>query len=59
MSLALMARMASRKCDEAMAIYHRYRASFAELSFLVPEIVEQDLILAELWLNRWEFHEDH
>jgi hypothetical protein len=54
LALAFHARMASRGIDPAVQTYQEYLQEFSELAILAPGIVEQDLVLAELWLRRWE-----
>lgn len=53
-SLALLARLAARGSEPALATFNRYRSRFADLTAAAPSFVEQDLVLAELWLTRWE-----
>lgn len=53
-SLSLLARLAARGSTSAADTFARYRSRFAELAEAAPSFVEQDLILAELWMTRWE-----
>lgn len=53
-ALAFVARLAARDDSEAQLAYAMYRDYYTDLASLAPEIVEQDLILAELWLRHWE-----
>jgi len=52
LSLAFTARIAAREDGVTNDAYQRYRDFYADLASLAPEIVEQDLVLAELWLGR-------
>ena len=53
-SLSLLARLAARGSTSAAESFARYRPRFAELAEAAPSFVEQDLVLAELWMTRWE-----
>lgn len=53
-SLSLLARLAARGSTSAADTFARYRSRFAELAEAAPSFVEQDLVLAELWMTRWE-----
>ncbi|WP_409046893.1 hypothetical protein AB2L57_09210 [Microbacterium sp. HA-8] len=53
-SLALVARLAARGSHDALAVYERNRFAYAELADCAPDFIEQDLVLAELWMTRWE-----
>lgn len=53
LSLSLVARAASRDVDGAASLYSLARATLLGLARMSPKLVEQDLILAELWLTRW------
>ncbi|MFH8249487.1 hypothetical protein ACH3VR_03845 [Microbacterium sp. B2969] len=54
LSLSLLARLAARGHDAAMQTFTRYRSRFADLAEAAPSFIEQDLVLAELWMTRWE-----
>ncbi len=54
LGLALAARLAARSNQEANDLYEYTQHWYAELAICAPAFVEQDLILAELWLTRWE-----
>jgi hypothetical protein len=54
LGLALAARLAARAIQEANDLYEYAQHWYAELATCAPAFVEQDLILAELWLTRWE-----
>lgn len=53
-SLAFASRLAARNIPEARDLYDRSRQWYADLADCAPAFVEQDLVLAELWLTRWE-----
>src|SRR5690606_25204371 len=50
LSLAFLARLAARGHELAQRLIERRRATLVELAIGAPEMVRQDLILAELWL---------
>jgi hypothetical protein len=52
-TLALLARAAARGSERAQALYEHHKSTHASLAQLAPLMVEQDLILAELWMTRW------
>lgn len=54
LSLSLLARLAARGHDAANQAFTRYRSRFADLAEAAPSFIEQDLVLAELWMTRWE-----
>lgn len=54
LGLALVARLAARAVREASEMYDYAQHWYADLATCAPTFVEQDLILAELWLTRWE-----
>lgn len=54
LSLSLLARLAARGSETASQAFTRYRSRFADLAEAAPSFVEQDLVLAELWMTRWE-----
>jgi hypothetical protein len=58
-SLAFISRLTAREDAKAALHYSLYRGEYADLATLAPSIVEQDLILAELWICHWENHEYH
>lgn len=53
-SLSLLARLGSRGSANAAVAFDRYRSRFADLAATAPSFVEQDLVLAELWMTHWE-----
>jgi hypothetical protein len=53
-SFSLLARLAARGSSAATETFERYRSRFGDLASAAPSIVEQDLVLAELWMTRWE-----
>lgn len=53
LSLSLVARAASRDVEGAASLYSLARGTLLGLARMSPKLVEQDLILAELWLTRW------
>lgn len=53
-SLSLLARRAARGSSAATETFERYRSRFGDLASAAPSFVEQDLVLAELWMTRWE-----
>jgi hypothetical protein len=52
-TLALLARAAARGSERAQALYEHHKSTHASLAQIAPLMVEQDLILAELWMTRW------
>jgi hypothetical protein len=54
LSLAFASRLAARNVRDARDLYDRARDWYADLADCASAFVEQDLILAELWLTRWE-----
>lgn len=53
-SIALLARLAARGVEPATEAFGKYRGGFADLAEAAPSFIEQDLVLAELWMTRWE-----
>lgn len=49
--LALCARLAARGDLSARGIFLNHQDEYAELAHLAPAVVEQDLVLAELWIS--------
>lgn len=49
--LALCARLAARAHSPASGLFINLRDEYGELAHLAPAIVEQDLVLAELWIT--------
>lgn len=54
LSLGLIARLASRGSERALRMHTQYRGRYGDLATAAPAFVEQDLVLAELWMTRWE-----
>lgn len=54
LSLAFLARLAARGHELAQRVFERRRETLVELAVAAPEMVRQDLILAELWLLHTE-----
>jgi len=59
LALAFIARLTPRLSSIEILTYDLYRDCYTDLAIVAPEIVEQDLLLAELWLQHWETHEKH
>lgn len=53
-ALALVNRLSARGNLRAQEIAKLTRSSYTKLSKAAPTFVEQDLVLAELWLSGWE-----
>ncbi|WES64638.1 hypothetical protein P0L94_00880 [Microbacter sp. GSS18] len=53
-SIALLARLAARGYESAIEAFGKYRSGFADMAEAAPSFIEQDLVLAELWMTRWE-----
>jgi hypothetical protein len=53
-ALALANRLAARNNEKARAIAQVTKTHFAALAMKAPAFVDQDIILAELWLCGWE-----
>ena len=53
-ALALANRLAARNNEKARAITQVTKTYFAALAMKAPAFVDQDIILAELWLCGWE-----
>jgi len=53
LSLSLIARAAAREAEGAASLFSRARTTMLGLAQMSPKLLEQDLILAELWLTRW------
>lgn len=50
MALAIVARLAARDLGNALGIYSVLRDEYAQLAEAAPAFVEQDLVIAELWI---------
>ena len=53
MALAIVARLAARDLGNARGIYAGMRDHYAQLAEAAPAFVEQDLVIAELWIMNW------
>ncbi len=53
-SIAFLARLSARGADPAVEAFRKYRSGFASMAEAAPSFIEQDLVLAELWMTRWE-----
>lgn len=53
-TLSLLARLAARGSSTAAQTFELYRSKFGDLAAAAPSFVEQDLVLAELWMTHWE-----
>jgi hypothetical protein len=53
-TLSLLARLAARGSSAATETFELYRSRFGDLASAAPSFVEQDLVLAELWMTRWD-----
>lgn len=53
-TLSLLARLAARGSSAAAQTFELYRSGFGDLAAAAPSFVEQDLVLAELWMTHWE-----
>lgn len=53
MAFALVARATARNAEGAVTLHELTKPYLFALAQMSPKLVEQDLILAELWLTRW------
>lgn len=53
MSLAIVARLAARDLGNTRDAYVAVRDHYAQLAEAAPAFVEQDLVIAELWIMNW------
>ena len=53
MALAIVARLAARDLDNMRGLYAAWRNKYAQLAEAAPAFVEQDLVIAELWIMNW------
>ena len=53
MALAIVARLAARDLGNTRGVYTAMRAAYAQLAEAAPAFVEQDLVIAELWVMKW------
>lgn len=53
-TLSLLARLSARGSEAAIETFDRYRSRFGDLATAAANFVEQDLVLAELWMTHWE-----
>jgi hypothetical protein len=53
LAFSLAARARARKVEGAGELHKRTKPYLVALASMAPKLVEQDLILAELWLTRW------
>jgi hypothetical protein len=56
LAFAFVARAAARDNAAALFVHEITKPFLVSLARLAPKLVEQDLILAELWLTRWSSH---
>jgi len=54
LAISFAARLAARDVSRGHELYDYARAWFADLADCAPGFVEQDLLLAELWLTHWD-----
>ncbi|MBH0022651.1 hypothetical protein [Salinibacterium sp. SWN248] len=53
MALAIVARLAARDLGNTRGLYAVLRDYYAQLAEAAPAFVEQDLVIAELWIMNW------
>ena len=53
MALAIVARLAARDLGNTRGVYTALRGPYAQLAEAAPAFVEQDLVIAELWIMNW------
>jgi hypothetical protein len=53
-ALALVSRISSRGNLQALSTFNSWLQDYAMLASAAPKIVEQDLVIAELWIQGWE-----